>query len=99
MRRFKYIFAVALLCICAAGSPANHALAQSRTPVLAAHPPMGWNSWDAYGLTITEEQFRANVDVMAKTLKPFGWEYAVIDEGWFLKNPLERPTRATLAYS
>ena len=59
---------------------------------------MGWNSWDAYGLTITEEQFRANVDVMAKTLKPFGWEYAVIDEGWFLKNPLDRPTPDKLAY-
>ena len=28
---------------------------------------MGWNSWDAYGLTITEQQFRENVDVLAKT--------------------------------
>jgi alpha-galactosidase len=73
-------------------------LAQARTPVLAARPPMGWNSWDSYGLTITEEQFRANVDVMAKTLKPFGWDYAVIDEGWFLKNPLDRPTPDKLAF-
>jgi hypothetical protein len=48
---------------------------------------MGWNSWDAYGLTITERQFRDNVRVLAKTLKPFGWQYAVIDEGWYLKNP------------
>ena len=55
--------------------------------VLAPKPPMGWNSWDAYGLTITETQFRDNVAVLAKTLKPFGWQYAVIDEGWFLKNP------------
>ena len=51
---------------------------------LAVHPPMGWNSWDAYGLTISEPQFRDNVSVLAKTLKPFGWQYAVIDEGWFL---------------
>ncbi len=64
----------------------------------AATPPMGWNSWDAYGLTITEPQFRENVDVLAKTLKPLGWNYAVIDEGWFLKNPLERPDPDKLAY-
>ena len=55
--------------------------------VLAPRPPMGWNSWDAFGLTITEPQFRDNVNVLATTLKPLGWQYAVIDEGWFLKNP------------
>jgi len=48
---------------------------------------MGWNSWDAYGLTIDEQQFRANVDVLAKRLKPAGYEYAVVDEGWYLENP------------
>jgi len=53
---------------------------------IAATPPMGWNSWDAYGLTITEADFRANVAVLA-TLKPFGWSYAVIDEGWYMDNP------------
>ena len=36
-------------------------LAQGRV-VLAPVPPMGWNSWDSYGLTITEEQFTANVE-------------------------------------
>jgi alpha-galactosidase len=55
--------------------------------VLAATPPMGWNSWDSYGLTITETQFRANVDAMVKRLKPAGYEYAVVDEGWYLSNP------------
>jgi hypothetical protein len=54
---------------------------------LASTPPMGWNSWDAYGFTITEEQFRANVAVL-KDLKPYGWSYAVIDEGWYMANPL-----------
>ena len=41
---------------------------------------MGWNSWDAYGLTIDEDDFRANVIVLAG-LKQYGWTYAVIDEG------------------
>jgi hypothetical protein len=65
---------------------------------LVPRPPMGWNSWDAYGLTITEPQFRDNVSVLAKTLKPFGWQYAVIDEGWFLKNPREIKTPERLVY-
>jgi hypothetical protein len=55
-------------------------------PALAPTPPMGWNSWDAYGLTIDEAQFRANVTVLA-SFKQYGWQYAVIDEGWYLKNP------------
>jgi hypothetical protein len=59
---------------------------------------MGWNSWDSYGLTITEDQFRANAQAMAYKLKQFGWDYAVIDEGWFLKNPEARPHPDTLEY-
>jgi alpha-galactosidase len=60
---------------------------------------MGWNSWDAYGLTITEDQFRANVKVLSEQLKQFGWTYAVIDEGWFLKNPEDRPHPEKLIYT
>src|ERR1700761_7720162 len=55
--------------------------------VLAPTPPMGWNSWDSYGLTINEAQLRANMVVMAAQLKEFGWQYVVVDEGWYLENP------------
>ncbi|HWY99963.1 MAG TPA: glycoside hydrolase family 27 protein [Edaphobacter sp.] len=54
---------------------------------LAPTPPMGWNSWDSYGLTVNETQFRANMVVMAAQLKEFGWQYVVVDEGWYLENP------------
>ena len=54
---------------------------------LAPTPPMGWNSWDSYGLTVNEAEFRANMVVMAAQLKEFGWQYVVIDEGWYLQNP------------
>ena len=54
---------------------------------LAPAPPMGWNSWDAYGLAINEDQFKANATVLA-TLAPYGWRYAVIDLGWFMANPV-----------
>jgi alpha-galactosidase len=66
---------------------------------VAATPPMGWNSWDAYGLTITEEQFRANATVLRNDLVSSGWNYAVIDEGWFLENPQDRPHPEKLVYA
>jgi hypothetical protein len=58
--------------------------AAARPP--AASPPMGWNSWDAYGFTLDEAAFRANVKVLAG-LRPYGWTYAVIDEGWYMQDP------------
>ncbi|QMV20345.1 glycoside hydrolase family 27 protein [Granulicella sp. 5B5] len=60
---------------------------------------MGWNSWDAYGLTITEPQFRANVSVLKAKLAPFGYNYAVIDEGWYFENPQDRDHPGTLHYA
>jgi hypothetical protein len=75
---------------------------RAQTPpvaTVAATPPMGWNSWDSYGLTITEEQFRANVKVLATELKPSGYNYAVIDEGWFFFNPQDRSHPDTLVYA
>ena len=52
---------------------------------------MGWNSWDSYGRTLTEAQFKANADWMAKHLKHLGWQYVVIDEGWYIPNPDRDP--------
>ena len=45
---------------------------------VAPTPPLGWNSWDAYGLTIDETDYKANATVLAG-LRRYGWEYAVID--------------------
>ena len=45
--------------------------------------PMGWNSWDCYGPSVTEEIVRANAEYMAKHLKKFGWEYIVVDIQWY----------------
>ena len=48
---------------------------------------MGWNSWDAYGMTISGDEFKRSVDWFHTHLQPFGWQYAIIDEGWYLKHP------------
>lgn len=55
--------------------------------MLAATPPMGWNSWDSYGLTVTEAQFKANAEWLNANLKSYGWQYVVVDEGWYLNHP------------
>lgn len=52
----------------------------------ALTPPMGWNSWDCYGPTVTEAEVKANADYMAKYLNNYGWEYIVIDIRWFVAN-------------
>src|SRR5215472_1793694 len=65
---------------------AQTAVNANREP-LAAKPPLGWNSWDGYGTTINEEQFESNARWVAENLKPFGWEYAVVDMEWFVTNP------------
>lgn len=44
--------------------------------------PMGWNSWDCYGASVTEETVRKNAEFMAKNLKQYGWEYIVVDIQW-----------------
>jgi alpha-galactosidase len=52
----------------------------------AKTPPMGWNSWDCYGPTVTESEVKANTDYMAENLKKHGWEYIVVDIRWFVEN-------------
>ncbi len=48
----------------------------------ALTPPLGWNSWDCYGTTITEDEVLANARFMAEHLAPFGWDTVVIDADW-----------------
>jgi alpha-galactosidase len=43
---------------------------------------MGWNSWDSYGTTVTEEEVLANATFMAQNLKSHGWQYVVVDIQW-----------------
>lgn len=52
----------------------------------APTPPMGWNSWDCYGPTVTEDEVKANANYMAQHLKQYGWEYVVVDIRWFVAN-------------
>lgn len=54
-----------------------------RKDSFAPTPPMGWNSWDCYGASVTEKELMANAEYMAKYLKKYGWEYIVCDIQWY----------------
>ena len=49
----------------------------------APTPPMGCNSFDCFGISVTEEEIRQNAEFLAKHLKPYGWEYVVVDLDWY----------------
>ncbi|QDU58906.1 family 43 glycosylhydrolase [Aeoliella mucimassa] len=61
----------------------------------AATPPMGWNSWDCYGSSVTEAEVRSNAEFMAEHLKQHGWQYVVVDIRWTVQNPATRPYNQT----
>ena len=52
-------------------------------PVLAATPPMGWNSYDCFGDSVTEDETLANARYVAAHLLPFGWDTVVVDYRWY----------------
>ena len=58
----------------------------------ALTPPMGWNSWDCYGASVTEETLLKNARFMADHLRQHGWEYIVCDIQW------AEPTAASCDY-
>lgn len=50
---------------------------------LAQTPPMGWNSWNCFGLDISDTIIRAEAAAMVTTgMKKAGYQYIVIDGGW-----------------
>ena len=59
---------------------------------LAQTPPMGWNSFDSYGVYLHEQAALANLEAMAEKLLPYGYEYFVIDNGWFGEYTLQEGT-------
>jgi alpha-galactosidase len=81
MRTKVWLTAISLFAFLAPFPIAAH------TQVLAATPPMGWNSWDSYGTTIKESEVRANADYMAANLKSSGWQYIVVDIEWYAVSP------------
>lgn len=63
--------------------------------MIAAKPPMGWNSWNTFGTNITEDLIFQTADLMVEQgYLERGYEYLVIDDCWSLK---ERDADGNLA--
>ena len=82
---FRFLW-IAFLLLVACGLVAPAFSQRRKAQPIAATPPMGWNSWDAYGRTLDEKSIKQSAQWMAQHLKKFGWEYVVVDEGWYLAN-------------
>jgi hypothetical protein len=50
---------------------------------LAPTPPMGWNSYDSFGASVTEADMIEQAEAVREMLQPFGWNYVVIDYRWY----------------
>lgn len=57
-----------------------HLLAGS---LVAATPPMGWNSYDCFGDSVTEDETLANARYLQSHLLPYGWDTVVVDYRWY----------------
>jgi len=68
--------------------PASPAAGSASSTVLAPTPPMGWNSYDAYGGIVNESEVRANAKYLADHLARFGWKYVTVDFYWYFANPV-----------
>ena len=62
-------------------SPAIHA--KTSIQDFAPKPPLGFNSFDSYRSCLSEDKAIALMDVMAEKYLPFGYEYFVMDAGWY----------------
>jgi hypothetical protein len=49
---------------------------------IARKPPMGWNSYDAFGSSVTEAEMLTNALYIKEHLLEHGWNYVVVDYRW-----------------
>ncbi len=91
------LFCVLMIVPVLSSLPAQQVAAPA--PALALKPPLGWNSWDGYGTTINEAQVKSNAEWFSRNLKPYGWQYVVVDMEWFVTNPTPEGNSKSSLYS
>ncbi len=61
---------------------------------LALTPPMGWNSWNVWGLSVTQDRvYAAAKAFVEKGLADHGWTNINIDDGWEIFGESKQPKR------
>ena len=67
----------------AASVPATAQPHLASAPILAATPPMGWNSWNFFAGKVTDKDIRGAADqIVATGMKDAGYIYVNIDDTW-----------------
>jgi len=54
--------------------------------VIGLTPALGWNSWNAFGLSVTDAKVRVAAKTISDKLSAHGWSYVNIDDGWEAKH-------------
>lgn len=81
---YLWFFALLLLFVgCEMQSESKLQKAPTENKRLAEKPPLGWNSFDAYGVYLHQQAAMENLEAFAEKLQPHGYEYFVIDLGWY----------------
>jgi alpha-galactosidase len=64
-------------------SPSDGPSPDASAPILAATPPMGWNSWYGFRCSYNEQIVRETADAMVATgLRDQGYLYVALDDCW-----------------
>jgi alpha-galactosidase len=51
--------------------------------LISLTPPLGWNSWNCWGLSVSDQKVRQSAEYMKSSgLIDHGWTYINIDDGW-----------------
>jgi alpha-galactosidase len=81
MKRIPLLIALGVLLASSRGL-----FAQTPSPAYwrwAPTPPMGWNSYDTFGDSVTEGETLGNAAYMKDHLFSHGWNYVVVDFRWY----------------
>lgn len=57
--------------------------AQTRIQQFAPNPPLGFNSFDSYRSHLSQDKAHSLIDIMSEKYLPYGYEYFVMDAGWY----------------
>ena len=71
MQAKKMLMAVAAAVAAGVALAAAASLSAADFHDWAPTPPMGWNSFDCFGLSLTEAQAKEQAEAMVKLLKPW----------------------------
>jgi hypothetical protein len=55
----------------------------AQSPGQTSAPFLGWNSYNCYGTHINDKLTWENLEAFIQKLKPYGYEYFVLDAGWY----------------